>query len=169
VAYWLAAHSIPGGVFPPVRADLTIANTGIQHAVLIDVVSGDIEPIVRPQSSDVFANLPVRDSVMAIADENYFDWPVLPEAPSSLSATVTGNSVRLRWQAHGGNITKMIVERRAGDSGPWTRIATQPPTSADYTDSGAPPGTVSYRVRAANASGESAYSNVAHAGTIAAR
>ncbi len=42
VAYWLAAHSEPGGAFPSVRADLTIPNSGIGHPVLIDVVSGDI-------------------------------------------------------------------------------------------------------------------------------
>jgi hypothetical protein len=160
VAYWLAAHSVPGNVFPPVHADLTIANTGIQHAVLIDVVSGVIEPIAKPESSDVFPNLPVRDSVMAIADENYFDWPVLPEAPSSLTATVAGNSVRLRWQTHGGDPANAIVERRVGDTGQWTRIATQPSASPEYADASAPAGVLCYRVRVANPNGESAYSNV---------
>ena len=160
VAYWLAAHSVPGNVFPPVHADLTIANTGIQHAVLIDVVSGAIEPIAKPESSDVFPNLPVRDSVLAIADENYFDWPVLPEAPSSLTATVAGNSVRLRWQTHGGDPANAIVERRVGDTGQWTRIATQPSASPEYADASAPAGVLCYRVRVANPNGESAYSNV---------
>ena len=161
VAYWLAAHSVPGGAFPPIHADLTIANMGIRHPVLIDVVSGTIEPLAKPESSDVFRNLPVRDSVMAIADEDYFDWPVLPEAPSSLIAAVAGNSVRLRWQTHGGDPANAIVERRAGDAGPWTRIATQPSASAEYADGSAPAGVVCYRVRAANRNGESAYSNVA--------
>jgi hypothetical protein len=128
--------------------------------VLIDVVSGAIEPIARPESSDVFPNLPVRDSVMAIANEDYFDWPVLPEAPSSLTAAVAGSSVRLRWQTHGGDPANAMVERRAGDAGPWTRIATQPSASAEYRDGAAPAGVVCYRVRAANANGESAYSNV---------
>lgn len=161
VAYWLAAHSVPGGAFPPVYADLTIANAGIRHAVLIDVVSGAIEPIAKPESGDIFPNLPVRDSVLAIADESYFDWPVLPEAPSSLIASVAGNSVRLRWQTHGGDAANAIVERRAGDAGSWTRIATQPAASAEYADSSAPAGAVCYRVRMGNRNGESAYSNVA--------
>ncbi len=160
VAYWLAAHSVPGNVFPPVHADLTVANTGIRHAVLIDVVSGAVEPITKPEASDVFPNLSVRDSVMAIADESYFDWPVLPEAPSSLTATVTGNSVRLGWQTHGGDPANTIVERRAGDTGQWTRIATQPAASSEYVDAAAPAGAACYRVRAANGNGESAYSNV---------
>jgi hypothetical protein len=163
VAYWLAAHSVPGGAFPPVHADLTIAHSGIQHPVLIDVVSGAIEPIAKPETSDVFPNLPVRDSIMAIADENYFDWPVLPEAPSSLTATVAGNSVRLRWQMHGGDAAHAIVERRAGDAGSWTRISTQPSAILEYADGSAPAGVACYRVRAANARGESAYSNVARA------
>jgi hypothetical protein len=59
-----------------------------RHGVLIDVVSGAIEPIAKPESSEVFLKLPLRDTVMAIADENYFDWPVLPEAPSLPTATV---------------------------------------------------------------------------------
>jgi len=129
--------------------------------VLIDVVSGAVEPISKPESSDVFPNLPVRDSVLAIADENYFDWPVLPEAPSSLTATVTGNSVRLRWHTHGGDPASAIVERRAGDTGQWIRIATQPAASVEYADGDSLAGMVCYRVRAANGNGESAYSNVA--------
>jgi hypothetical protein len=161
VAYWLAAHSVPGGAFPPVHADLAIAHSGIRHPVLIDVVSGAIEPIAKAESSDVFPNLPVRDSIMAIADENYFDWPVLPESPSSLTAAVARDSVRLRWQAHGGDPVNAIVERRAGDTGSWTRISTQPSANSDYTDNSAPAGVVCYRVRAANGRGESAYSNVA--------
>ena len=161
VAYWLAAHSVPGGAFPPVHADLSIANCGIEHPVLIDVVSGSIEPLRKPEPRDVFPNLPVRDSVMAIADENYFDWPLLPEAPSSLTATVAGDSVRLYWQTHGGDPLKAVVERRAGDTGPWTRIDAQPSANPEYVDAGAPAGVVCYRVRAANANGESAYSNVA--------
>jgi hypothetical protein len=160
VAYWLAAHSVPGGAFPPVHADLTIANSGIRHAVLIDVVSGAIEPIVRPEAGDVFPNLPVRDSVMAIADESYFDWPVLPETPSSLTATVVGGAVRLGWQMHGGGATNAILERREGDTGSWTRVATLPGAGQRYVDGGAAEGVVCYRVRASNGNGESAYSNV---------
>jgi len=161
VAYWLAAHSVPGNVFPSLHADLTIAHSGIRHPVLIDVVSGAIEPIAKAESSDVFPNLPMRDSVMAIADENYFDWPVLPEAPSSLTATVAGSSVLLRWQVHGGDPANAMVERRAGDAGSWTRLITQPSSSPEYADAIAPSGVVCYRVRAANSNGESAYSNVA--------
>jgi hypothetical protein len=45
VAYWLAAHSLPGNSFPPLYATLSLKNTGILHPVLIDVVSGKIKPL----------------------------------------------------------------------------------------------------------------------------
>lgn len=159
VAYWLAAHSMPGNVFPPIHADLKIANSGIQRPVLIDVVAGSYQPIEKPDSSGVFRNLPVRDSVLAIADEDYFDWPVLPEAPSSLAATAGGNSVSLRWEGPGGEAANVIIERRGAGCG-WSRLATQPVSSRMYEDRSAPSGTVSYRVRASNSAGESAYSNI---------
>jgi len=161
VAYWLAVHSEAGKAFPPVHADVTIANTGIQHPVLIDIMTGSIEPVHPPDAAGIFRGLPVSDSIMAIADESYVDWPVLPEAPHSLTASAAGDSVRLRWQANGGEAAQAVIERRAGDSGSWSRIATQPAASAEYSDASAPAGTVCYRVRAANANGESAYSNVA--------
>jgi hypothetical protein len=160
VAYWLAAHSEPGNAFPSIHADLTILNTGIQKPVLIDVVSGKITPIDPPRPDGVFANLPVRDSILAIANDNYFDWPVLPEAPSSLKAASEGNAVRLKWEMHGGDARQAIVERRTGDRGQWTRLATQSP-AGEFTDNGAPAGALCYRVRASNQNGESAYSNVA--------
>src|SRR6266576_1731740 len=99
VAYWMAAHSLPGTSFPPLFATLSLKNTGITHPVLVDVVSGEIKPINwKAGTSDVLEALPVKDSIMAVADENYFDWPVLPEAPSSLNLVVSDGGVRLTWQ-----------------------------------------------------------------------
>ena len=45
IAYWIAAHSVPGGAFAPLTVDLTLKNSGIQKPVLIDVVSGEISPL----------------------------------------------------------------------------------------------------------------------------
>src|SRR2546430_7259165 len=103
VAYWLAAHSLPGNLFPPLYADLALKNTGISHPVLVDVVSGEIKPVEwKNGTRDTLQNLPLKDRVMAITDESYFDWPVLPEAPSSLAVTMSGNSAKLTLQAHVG-------------------------------------------------------------------
>lgn len=146
VAYWLATHSVPGNVFPPLTVDLTLANAGITKPVLIDVVSGAITPL------DSLKALPLRDSVMAVADASYFDWPVLPEAPSGLMAQGTS----LKWELHGAR--KSAVERRIGNTGRWERIANVDGSS--FRDASAPRGVICYRVRAISESGESAFSNI---------
>jgi len=167
VAYWLAAHSLPGNVFPPLYADLALKNTGISHPVLVDVVSGEIKPVEwKNGTRDTLQTLPLKDSVMAITDESYFDWPVLPEAPSSLAVTMSGNSAKLTWQVHGGDPKGSILERRmesmAGGASRWERVAKLENLATEYTDSVVAKGSqVAYRVRAYNDAGESAYSNIA--------
>jgi len=161
IAYWLAAHSIPGGAFSPITIKARLRNSGIKSPVLIDVVSGEIKPLPWKQDTDdTFAALPVRDSILAIADASYFDWPVLPEAPSGLSAQASGVKVTLHWQIHDGDASKIAVERRKGNAGAWERIATQT-AGTEFADKSAAAGAVvCYRVRAINRSGESAYSNI---------
>jgi hypothetical protein len=163
IAYWLAAHSNPGNVFPPLAATLTIKNSGIMHPVLIDVISGEISPLDwKKGTTDTLEGAPVRDSVMAIADENYFDWDLLPEAPSSLQANPSGGAVELAWELHGGDITGIAVERRRSDHGAWERIAKLAGDAKSYRDASAGSAQMlCYRVRAINAAGESAYSNIA--------
>jgi hypothetical protein len=165
VAYWFAAHSRPGNVFPPLSADLTLKGTGITHPVLIDVVSGEIKPLKWKQgTSDTLETLPISDSVMAIADESYFDWPVLPEAPSSLTVSGTGNATKLTWEVHGGGATGIVVERRNDGKGAaprWEKVVQLSATASEYTDGSYRSGlSVSYRVRAFNNEGTSAYSNI---------
>jgi hypothetical protein len=165
VAYWLAAHSYPGNRFPPIYATLLLKNTGISHPVLVDVVTGEIKPVQWKQGAgDTIDGLPVRDSIMAITDESYFDWPVLPEAPSSLQVTQAGKSVTLRWLTHGGNPTGIVVESAVSGgnrSGKWERVATLGAAATEYHGSAPTLGHgTAYRVRAVNAAGESAYSNV---------
>ncbi|HZT69669.1 MAG TPA: fibronectin type III domain-containing protein [Terriglobia bacterium] len=162
VAYWLAAHSLPGNIFRPVYSPLIIKNSGIEHPVLIDVVTGEIRPLNwKAGTTDTLESVPVRDSVMAIADASYFDWAVLPEAPSSLNAESSRGTVKLSWETHGGNPSGVIVERSI-DKGKWGVLA-RLPASSRYDDSSAPANRmVSYRVRMVNQAGESAYSNVVH-------
>ncbi len=161
VAYWVAAHSLPGNNFAAGSATLKLTNTGIDHPVLVDVVSGEIKPIQwKAGTKDTLEELPVRDSILAIADENYFDWPILPEAPSSLVLAASGGAAQLRWENHGGNPTAILVERRL-EGGHWDQLAKLPGGSGDYTDSTVTPGqNVAYRVRAIDNAGQSAYSNI---------
>jgi hypothetical protein len=174
VAYWLAAHSLPGNAFPPLYTTLSLKNTGISHPVLIDVVSGEIKPLSwMPGTTDTLEALPVKDSIMAVTDESYFDWPILPEAPSSLNLSVIGNSAKLSWENHGGDPTGIVVERRLDQAdnakGNWTRVAKLSATATAYSDSGLKAGEhLAYRVRSINLGGESAYSNIAR-GVVADR
>jgi hypothetical protein len=111
-------------------------------------------------TSNVLESVPVRDSVLAIADASYFDWNVLPEAPSSLRAQRAPEGVKLSWAVHGGNPTQTAVERRVGEES-WQRIKALPAATTEFIDSQPTRGAlVSYRVRALNDAGESAYSNV---------
>jgi hypothetical protein len=164
VAYWLAAHSAPGNVFPPFSATFSVKNTGIAHPVLVDVVSGEIKPVQWKQGTTDTLEVPVKDSVMAITDEGYFDWPVLPEAPSSLNVVFAERGAKLTWESHGGNPTNFIVERRRNNQSreAWERVAKLDANVTQFLDSKAQTGQpFAYRVRAANANGESAYSNIA--------
>jgi hypothetical protein len=76
---------------------------------------------------------------MAVTDEGYFDWPILPEAPSSLDVSLAGKAAKLIWQVHGGDPTGISVERQIGNGmqghGRWDRIAKLPPSSKTYSDS----------------------------------
>ena len=164
MAYWIGAHSVPGNTFPSYYVTLSVKNSGIQRPVLIDVVSGDIRPLNwKKGTTDTLEMLPITDSILAIADADYFDWPVLPEAPSSLTAASTDSGMKLGWEVHGGNPEHVVVERRQDSSarGSWQRIAELPASATQYSDSQVRQGQkVSYRVRATNANGDSATSNI---------
>ena len=184
VAYWVAAHSNPvvekgKDAFPPIAITLKVKNSGIKKPVLIDVVSGDITPIeFKKGSADTLESLPLRDSVMAIADADYFDWLVLPEAPSGLTlADAPNGRLQLRWTPHDtGN--QFIIERRVGRD-KWTRFpkVTIPdmsifdgaprdaaPRRFEALQDKPPASELCYRIRQVNGAGESAFSNIACVG-----
>jgi hypothetical protein len=169
VAYWLAAHSLPGNVFPTFYSTFTLKNTGIHNPVLINVTTGDIRPLKwKEGTTDTLESVPVTDSIMAIADADYFDWPVLPEAPSSLDVMVAGTVAKLTWEVHGGDPTGLIVERQIEETtsakSKWEELKKLPASAKEYSDSSLKRGQhVGYRVRAVNDAGQSAYSNIARA------
>ena len=107
-----------------------------------------------------------RDSILAIADASYFDWPVLPEAPSSLNLAISGPTAKLTWEVHGGDPTGVIVERQIEDAngarGKWGKVVKLDANVTEYSDSTLKKGQhVGYRVRVVNDAGQSAYSNIA--------
>jgi len=162
VGFWLAAHSWPHNNYVPKYVTLVLKNTGIEHPVLASVHSGEIKPLEwKAGTRDTLEKVPLLDSVQAVVDGSYFDWPVLPESPNSLMVKVAGESAKLTWEANGEDATAIAVERRAGDEGHWERIAKLPAAAKEYQDNHLPGGEgASYRVRALNDAGESAYSNI---------
>ncbi len=163
VAYWLAERTHPKHPFEPIRVDLTAANTGIRHPVLIDVDADTVSPLSWDGSSTL-RQVPVRDSIMAIADANYFDWKVLPEIPGGLRVEARANGAKLSWRRTDDAADHIIIERRAGEQKQWAKIKTVPGNATSYEDAELPAlKTAAYRIRAANASGNSGYSDVATA------
>jgi Fibronectin type III domain len=88
--------------------------------------------------------------------------PTAPVAPSNLVAgNVTRNSVVLNWTDNSSNESNFLIERCRGQGcSSFTQIASVAANTTLFTDSGLRNATsYSYRVRASNTIGNSAYSN----------
>lgn len=95
-----------------------------------------------------------------------YDLPTAPDAPTNLSATLSASSstaVVLNWTDNSNNEEKFKIERSdVSSSGPWTQIASTTLNVTSYSDYSVSTGnTYYYQVRASNAGGDSAYTNVA--------
>jgi hypothetical protein len=87
-----------------------------------------------------------------------------PNPPSNLVAAAGRRQVGLRWTDNSSNETGFKIQRSPNGSSSWTQIATVGANVTTYTDAGLRRGqTYYYRVAAYNASGTSAWSNVASA------
>lgn len=92
----------------------------------------------------------------------------LPAAPANLAASSSSSSsAALTWTDNATNETSYKVERKTGASGTWAEIAANlTANSTSYTDNTVVASTTYYyRVRAANGSGNSGYSNEANVTT----
>ena len=86
-----------------------------------------------------------------------------PAAPSALTATaVSSTRIDLSWIDKSGDEDQFRIERKTGAAGTYAQIATVGANTTGYSDITLVAGTTYYyRVRAWNASGDSAYSNEA--------
>ena len=91
--------------------------------------------------------------------------PTPPAAPSSLAVTSSSSTqISLSWTDNANNETGFKIERKIGPRGNFVQIATVGANVTTYTDSSVTPGQQhTYRIRATNAAGDSAYSNTASA------
>ncbi|HWQ33109.1 MAG TPA: fibronectin type III domain-containing protein, partial [Blastocatellia bacterium] len=91
-----------------------------------------------------------------------------PAAPTSLTATAASKSqINLAWTDNSNNEDGFKIERCQGSGCTnFAQIATVPAGTTSFSNTGLSSGTVyTYRVRAYNSSGDSAYSNTASART----
>ena len=94
----------------------------------------------------------------------------LPAAPSGLTASASSSTqIDLAWVDNATNETGFKIERKTGSGGTYSQIATVGAGVVGYSNTGLTPGTsYYYRVRATNATGDSAYSNEANTTSLAA-
>ena len=84
--------------------------------------------------------------------------PVLPTAPTGLTAQVAGRSVTLNWTAPPGGVTGYVLE--AGASPGATQLSQAiGSTASSLTVNDVPPGTYYVRIRARNGAGTGPASN----------
>ena len=90
-----------------------------------------------------------------------------PDPPTDLTATAASStSIDLQWFDASETETGFDLEGRVGTTGVFQPIATVDADATDYTVENLPSGTQhSFRVRAVNSGGGSAYSNIANAKT----
>ncbi|HEV8367731.1 MAG TPA: fibronectin type III domain-containing protein [Pyrinomonadaceae bacterium] len=91
-----------------------------------------------------------------------------PNAPSNLSAdAVSSSQINLSWTDNSGDETEFKIERCQGNNcSNFVQIATVGANVTSFPNTGLSPSTrYRYRVRASNAVGDSAYSNIAQART----
>ena len=161
-AYWLAVQADPKDDFAPVMTPLHIADPAITHPLLLDIRSGDVKKLDWTDPGARTVTVPVKDSVMAVADASYIDWEEVPPTPGALVAAQNGDRTELRWEASSG--AKSYEVQRSTDFGPWAVLGHVAARLTAFSAKTTPGLHLTYRVRAANANGSSAWSNPAWVG-----
>lgn len=134
----------------------TVPNGQIVQDGLLDPATGDF--VLTGNSATSNGNiLTARFSAISAPPPP----PPGPAAPSALSTSAKKGAVTLNWTDNANNETGFRIERATG-SGAFVEIATVGANVRTYNSSGLTKNvTYSFRVRAYNANGSSAYSNTA--------
>jgi len=161
-AYWLAIAADAKDDLKPVMTEMTVADQSITRPVLMDIRTGDVQELRWDDEAKRTVKVPLKDSVMAVADARFLDWSETPQTPGELVAERSGEQVKLHWKPSPGAL-RFEVER-SDDFKPWRRVGEATAPVAEFTERSSDANRSTYRVRAANANGASPWSNPAWAG-----
>jgi hypothetical protein len=159
-AVWFAVYSAPEDRFKPVTVEVPIPDQQIQDPVLIDLRTGKVTPAAWHDKDARTITVGATDSVIAIADASYLNWPVAPDAPAALVATLSGGRVELGWKSKG--VGGGLEVQRSLDWSKWEKIAELKADQSSYSEPLPSSGRhITYRVRALGSGTSSAWSNPA--------
>ena len=156
-AIWLAVIAQPQDHFQPVQATLKISDPDVHNPVLIDVRTGAVAPLSWKAPGSL--RVPLKDSVMAVADASYLDWPAVPDTPGELQAQRAKDGIELRWKAYA-KVSRVEIDRSV-NYGPWNVVGELGGDTLEFRDQQIPKGHVTYRLRSYNRHGPSPWSNPA--------
>jgi plastocyanin len=145
--------------------DQDSADKTFQVAIVNDSATESNETInLTLSSAGGGATLGTSSGTITIQDDD--SGPTAPAAPSNLAATgVSDSDIQLTWKDNSNNETAFRIESKTGSSS-YSQVASPPANSTGATISGLQAATAyTFRVRAANGSANSAFSNEATAST----
>ena len=161
-AYWLAIPADPKDNLTPVFTEMTIVDPTIARPVLIDIRTGDVRTLQWLDPNKRTVRVPVKDSVMAVADAKYLDWTEVPLTPGELVAERREEQVKLSWKASPGALRYEV--QRSDDFKPWIG---EGEVAAPKVEISAPLSNAhrsTFRVRARSSNGASPWGNPAWIG-----
>lgn len=156
-AFWLAVLAEPADHFSPIDVDLKVPDPGLRKPVLIDVRTGAMTPVHWQARGEL--RVPLKDSVMAITDASYINWLHVPETPGQLQVRLTKKGVALQWETYSEAI-RLEIERSV-NYGLWRVVGEIGGDRTSFQDARVLKGHLTYRLRAYNRQGPSAWSNPA--------
>jgi hypothetical protein len=160
-AVWLAAYGDPDDHFKPVTTDVPISDPQIQSPIIIDVRTGKVKPATWHDQKRRTVQVELKDSVVAIADASYLNWPTAPEAPSGLIASKSADGVKLEWRRYGNEALVGFEIQRSSDWGNWRTVGEVTVNQTRYSEKLPSAAHTSYKVRALGKHSPSAWSNPA--------
>ena len=161
-AYWLGIEADPRDNLKPVTTEMTITDKNIRRPILMDIRTGDVKVLHWADKARRTVKVPLKDSVMAVADESYLDWSEVPLTPGELAVSRDGDLAKLSWKPSPGAVRFEID--RSDDFQPWHRVGEVSAPASEFSEKAPPARHATYRVRAENATGDSPWSNPAWQG-----